>query len=271
MSAKITPIMFSVGVLGGVWARVCVNGLPIFKGRYIGPSSRSGDLNPYLKNGENELTIELRMIKHPEGHRLEDAVRVQLYEVLNMDAPENEVLKTRDVVLAQYPQILDASEREHKELPFFYRTTFDPGIEGLPDPPYLDAPTAEFGCEGTPELRDAVARFVGALASGDHDDFLDQMKLKFTHGERSMRGFEEKTAAHKRRVFHEYFLQFGPKPAPLDMGELHFEPLHDGKVAFVTRHDGGYAVSASCERSNEHAMETDLLLTRVGRGWSIFL
>jgi len=68
--------------------------------------------------------------------------------------------------------------------PLHHRQTFRIE-EPLPTPLYFHAEPASFGCEGTPDLRDAVQRIHGALERGDHEGFLDELSLRFECDERA--------------------------------------------------------------------------------------
>ena len=270
------PIMFAIRLKLHTWARVFVNDLPLYKGDLVGPDSVSGPLNKLLVPGENELTIELLKVRQCEDYMDKEAymnkvLEVEIYELLNPDEQsETAPIERRMIHEVHYPKMLDnADEARHRRVPFYYKKTFDPGID-LPAPPFMASPEEEFGCEGTDELIDEVRQIHQSLQKRDHDRFLELLELKFIHGERSLPEEVAQLAVEKRALFRRELLAYDPMPEPLDVGELHFEPRRNGQVALVTRKDGGFALMAQCQKDPKRRIKTDLLLTKREGRWRVF-
>lgn len=271
-----TPIFFSLRLKRDCWARVRLNDLPLYKGNYIGPDSISGPCNNLLVPGENELAVELLKINEVTEPYLDKELAVkdtfvfELYEVTNPKASDEAKLERRIVKDVRYPQMLDnAPDDRFKRVPFFYRDTFDPGVD-IATPPFVDAPRAAFDCDGNHELYEAVRRIHQTLEERDWDGFLDEIALKLRHGERALEGETAQTVASKRQTFKDELFPYDPRPLPLDLNELHFEPRRGGTVAFVTRKDGGYALSAPCAKDPKRQLRTDLLFTQNQGRWRVF-
>jgi hypothetical protein len=265
-----TPVFYSMLVQDKCWARAWLNGLPLYKSPFFGPDSRSGTINPFLVPGENEVGVEvLKTKKLMHSPEMPSAVKIELYEVLNLDEPEEAKLKRRIFAKAEWPDMKNEVAEPHRRLPLWYKASFDPGVPVV-RPPWLDAPRHDFDCAGTPELRDAVTRLHRAVEQNDADGFLHEISLKLEHYENSHPGIDHATRKAADDMFKNELFGYLPRVGPLDMGELHFEPLCGGRVAFVTRHDGGYALDAVCERDKKRRIEADLLLTVHKGRWQVF-
>ena len=71
--------------------------------------------------------------------------------------------------------------------------------------------------------------------------------------------------------WREELLAYEPAPGgPLDLSALHFESRRGGRVAFVTRHDEGYALDVVCEKDPKRRIRTDLLMVQHGGRWRVF-
>ena len=264
-----TPIFHSILVKDRTWARAYLNDLPIYRAG-VGPNSRSGPINDLLVPGENELTIELLHAPTPiHSPTLKGAVTFMVYESLNPHAPEGVKVERRDILEAVFPELWQSAPAERRRFPFFYRAFFDPGVEVQP-PPYLKSPQMTFGCDGTPELRAAVQRLHAAIADNDVDRFLGEIALKLDHYEQALEGEPNARASYKRELFRKELFHYRLKPEPLDLGALHFEPRAGGRVAHVTRADGGYAITAVAQDDPKRRLRTDLLFTQYAGEWRIF-
>jgi hypothetical protein len=267
-----TPIFHSVMLQEDTWARVYVNDVPLYKGAFVGPDARSGPVNYLLRSGDNEVSVELLKTKklHHAPH-LKDAFFFELYEVMNPDVPNPETarIERRTILEIRFPEMWEQAREEHRRYPFHMRATFDPGV-ALHEPLFFRAEPASFGCEGTDELRAAVARLHNLLEVRAYEAFLDELALKLREDELALAGVDLQRAQNKRQTFREDLFAYEPRPAPLAPETLHFEPRAGGRVAFVTRHDGGYALDAVCEKDPKRRLRTDLLMTRHQGRWQIF-
>jgi len=253
------------------WARVYLNDLLLYRSPYVGPDSRSGPANYLLVPGENELSIELLQTKKPlEGKHVQDALIVQLYTVNNLDAPETEALDRTVLVDLRFPQIWDAAPERFQRYPFYHRESFELELD-LPEPVFAVAPKAEFGCSGTPELREAVERIYRLIETGDYEGLLDELSLKFQCGEQAYPGEDAQRAGVKMQQWREELFAYEPRPVePLDLSLLHFEPRRGGSVADVTRHDDGYVIDAVCAKDPKRRIRTDLLMVQHQGRWRVF-
>ncbi|MEZ4438792.1 MAG: hypothetical protein R3B72_06865 [Polyangiaceae bacterium] len=270
-------VFFTTILAHETWARVHLNGLPLYKSPFVGPDSRSGPANYLLLPGTNEISVELLRIEKREEERIgdvdlrKDAIKVQLYGVNNPDAPEGTKLDRAMILDVEFPKVFDEETApEFQRYPFHYRTEFE--VEGVSRPLFADAPAAEFGCEGTPELHDAVRQIYGCLERGDYDGFLDELSLKFQCDEMALKGVSDApTAGDKKQMMRDDLFPYEPRPTePLDPSLLHFHPLRGGSVAHVTRFDDQFVLDIPCQKDPRRRIRTDLLLMQHEGRWRVF-
>lgn len=264
------PVFYSFLVQQKSWARAWLNGLPLYRTPGLGPDSRSGTVNHLLVPGKNAFRVEVLKTRPAQNApEMPDAVKLEFYEVLNPNAREQEKLDRRVLASAAWPQMKDALEPRHRRLPLSYAADLDVDVP-VAVPPWLDAPPQSFGCAGTLELQRAVTEVVQTFEEERATAFLDVIALKLEHYAAAHPGVEAVSVKAALRTFQDEFFAYRPRVRPLDFAELHFEPLCDGRVAHVTRNDGGYAIEAVCEADTKRRVEADLLLTmRQGR-WRVF-
>lgn len=253
------------------WARVYLNDVPVYRSPHVGPESRSGPVNHFLREGENEITVELlRTTRQPYLEHVDDAFVFELYEVTNLDAPEGTPLERRVRCDVRYPGFLDALLPEHRRLPTSYRANFH--IDSpLPRPAFFDAKPAEFDCAGLPEQRDAVRRIFDRLSAGDHEGFLEELSLRFDSDERAYPDEPNMRAGFRKQRWRDDIFPYDPRPdGPLDFAELHFEPRCGGRVAYVTRHDERHVLDVRCANDPKRRIRTDLLMMQDGGRWRVF-
>ncbi len=130
---------------------------------------------------------------------------------------------------------------------------------------YLDAPPAHFGPDGTPELREAVRRFHDTLVRADAESYLAETALKREELQRAYPGSPFLGDQYLRERFADRFSQ-GLRVDPLE--KLVFEPCADGRVAFVTRSDGGKPIVALSPDGG--GMDHDLWFTWHRGAWRLF-
>lgn len=267
------PIVFFFVLLGkGSWARVDLNGVPLYRHPYLGPHSRSGPANYLLKPGENVVEVELLKVGDPDPGYDEamDAFKFQLYLVNNPGDGEVERLDREVLLDLSYPKILDEAPEEHRHLPFYHRRTVQLDLP-LHEPLFVQAPTSEFGCEGTLELRQAVEQLYRYLETKDYDGLLTELSFKFACDEKAAEGEDAQRASTKMQRWREELFPYEPVPSePLDMSMIHFEACRDGQVAYVTRHDEGFPLDAVCEKDPLRRIRTDLLMVQHQGRWKVF-
>ena len=151
-------------------------------------------------------------------------------------------------------------------VPFRHDVPFE--VHGVDfTPAYVNAPKADFDHRGTPELREAVRQYHETIARGDTDGFMAQNAMKIEECDRAYEGHPAFSPGALRDPMAERF-QAGVEARPLVFEELHFESFLDGRVAYVTRLDGGTALAAASKNGDE--MENDLWLTQQGGLWRVF-
>lgn len=253
------------------WARVYVNDVPVYRAPHVGPDSRSGPLNHLLREGDNEVSVELlRAGRQPGVERVDDAFVFEIYSVNNLDAPETEKLDRTVLCDVRFPKILEDARPEFQREPLFAKQSFR--VEHpLPRPLYLDAPAAEFDCQGLPEQRAAVARIYDALERGDHEGFLEELSLRFDCDERAYPDEGDMRAGVRMQKWRDDLFPYDPRPeGPLDFSQLHFEPRCGGRVAYVTRHDERHVLDVPCRKDPKRRIRTDLLMIQHGGTWRVF-
>lgn len=253
------------------WARVYLNDVPVYRSPFMGPESRSGPVNHLLRQGENEITVELlRTSKQPGYEQTPDAFAFELYTVNNLDAPEGTALDRTLLSDVRYPKIFEDAPERFRRLPLFHRETFtiaDP----LPLPRFFEAPAAEFDCNGLPEQRQVVVDLHRRLAEGDSEGFLAELSLRFDCDERAYPGEARLGAGAKMQQWRDELFPYDLRPdGPLDLSKVHFEPRCGGRVAHVTRHDDRYVLEAACTRDPNRRLRSDLLMIQHGGRWRVF-
>jgi hypothetical protein len=151
-------------------------------------------------------------------------------------------------------------------LPFKYTLSFN-----IPDLPFrsafLDAEPQSFGPEGNRELHEAVMRFYYALIRSDAKGFLHEMRLKVDELQRAYPGSPMFDYNKLEGTFIKRFEQ-GLEVETIRLDELVFESCAGGRVAYVTRKDGGRPISAHAP--DGAGMIHDLWLTHYQGRWQIF-
>lgn len=165
-----------------------------------------------------------------------------------------------------YPVLLRELPRSPPPRPFTDTRRFRvDDIAG--QPPYWDSERASFGPEGTPELHSAVKSFHGAIARADTGAVMDAIDLKLQDLRRCYGEDPLITAPGARARFEEPFSQ-GMETDVLEPEALRYESCAGGRVAYVTREDGGFAIQGTSK--NGDRFMSDLWLTRRAGQWRIF-
>lgn len=206
--------------------------------------------NHLLVPGENALTLEI----------LEAPPHVTVIVEITIDNNhESPVLRI------DWPMMEEAVP-EARALPFTITARFTARGTSY-RPAYLDAPPSHFWPEGTPEQHEVVRDFHAVMARGDTSGFVEAVGLK---SEEYLRAYGGDPTCGKEAAREEAAEAFakGVEVRPLRMDDLVFEQRADGRVAYVTRRDGGKAVEAVAGDGQRFA--TDLWLTRHNGAWRIF-
>lgn len=173
---------------------------------------------------------------------------------------------TSPVFRLEWPKMWKDVPEALQIVPFRHDVPFE--VHGVDfTPAYLKAPEAEFDHRGTPELREAVRQYHESIAKSDLDGFMAQNALKIEESQRAYDGHAAFTAAALREPMTDRF-RSGIEARPLDFDELQFESFAGGRVAYVSRLDGGCALAAASR--NGDTMTTDLWLTQQGGLWRVF-
>lgn len=264
---KILPVLFAFRIRRGAVARITLNGLPVYKGVRAGPGFMTGTASHLVQPGENVIELEVHradLSGKPEGKA--DTVFFQLYTAENR--PGGLADKTVHFTLS-FPDAWQEKDERFRRLPYYHRQAFLMD-EDRPVPVQMRAAPQDFGCGGTPELREAVREIHAAIAENDCARFLEAVALRFEEGERLYPGERSFVAASRRRFFQEEVFLHRFEAAPFDPDALHYEPRAGGRVAHVTRADGGFAIDAHIAGMPEERFSFDPWLTFHRGAWRMF-
>jgi len=254
-----TPYYYIVRQMPGLALRLALNDVPFYRRAVSYNVASNGPVNHALIRGENTVLMEFFQ---DAVNPLSPNARIMLDFV---------VLREEDDVIVhetKWPALLDLHKPEDRKLPLVHRTHFTIDTE-IPKPLWADNPPEFFPPEGTDEQHEAVFQLHDAYRRQDVGAFLAATELKL--------------ADHKR--------YYGPTPgldpisaerdygaklrepwdvAPYKPEELVFERWQEGRVAYVTRKDGGYALQATHRTDPKQAWNANLYLTREAGKWRIF-
>lgn len=245
----------------GVALRVLVNDILLYRHSGRDNWTFSGPANHLFVPGENTLLVEL-FPTIPPAHAPKLRGPVEMRVMRDDDT---------DPVIAEYRfDWWDASQEP--PLPKAGGALFRP--EGdIPEPVWLKAPRARFGPEGTPELREAARKVHEAFARRDVDAYFEAHATRLREWQRA---YPESRAydPELQRSSLAASLRQDWEMAPFDPDALLFESQADGRVAFVTRADGGKALQATSAApgvaGSRKTMEADLYFTQVDGVWRVF-
>lgn len=282
---KRIPIQHTVVLTEGVFAQVFVNDLPLFKHVWTGPESQGGALNHLLVPGSNRVAFEIHRApppaaKAPAAAPASDAAQgparppyalgegqcmmFMLYTVADPDAQPVVV----DLLQRwSFPELWEGLPEDKRRLPFYHEVSFELDIP-VYERAFVNAPPASFGCRGTPELLQAVAEVLDAVAARDLDRFMNAVALESLEQERAFEGHAEALASGRRQLYEELF-RHPLSVAPLDPATLHFAPRAGGRVAHVTRHTGAPVLEAVLEDNPNRRMRANFLLTQHDGRWRV--
>ncbi|MFO0758402.1 MAG: hypothetical protein U0359_18060 [Byssovorax sp.] len=260
---SVVPYYFRFHQGTGVAVRAYLNDLLFYKGDGAESMTITSPCNHLLVPGENVFFLEVTEAPKPAfAPFVEGPVRFSLM----IDDDEDTVVHRAD-----WPELWKLLPSEERCLPTLYTSRFQ-ADEALPKPIYEGAPRAEFGPEGTPELREAVRRAFQAYASGDVERFLDEFGLRLADRQRFYPDIPELSLAQQRpKIAANLAEKWHMRPTDLEKFEdIVFEPRAGGRVCFVTRRGGGYAIEAVNASDPSSVFTTDLFLTQQAGVWRIF-
>lgn len=257
------PYYFRLHQGTGVAVRAYLNDLLFYKGKGAENMTVTSPCNHLLVPGENVFTLEIAAAPRPAiAPKVEGPVRFTL-----MVDDEDDTTVHR----VNWPELWEPLPVEQRVMPFVHVSRFQ-ADEALPAPIYADAPRVSFGKEGTPELREAVRRVSRAFAAGDTEAFLDENALKLAERQRAYPDIPDLAVGPQRgKIAAQLARKWDVRPSDLDgFSDLVFEQRADGRVAYVSRLDGGYAIEAVSADDPSVVFTTDLFLTQQDGVWKIF-
>ncbi len=258
-----TPYLLRMYQGTGVAVRALLDDLPFHRGDGQRNVTVSAPANHLLLPGENVLTLEIYKAPRPvEALALEGPVTFTLM-VQEGDTPI--------VHQVDWPSIYAEVPFEERTLPFVHSSRFLVD-DRLPHPIYRDSPPLRFDLQGLPEQRDAVRDFYRTFQERDVDAFLELNRYKI--GERQ-RFYPDNpaysVAAQRAQLVQDFGHEWHVRPLDqVNLEELMFESRAGGRVAYVTRADGGCAIEAVAADDSRGAFANDLFLTLRDGRWRVF-
>lgn len=245
----------------GVGARVLLNDLPIYKGFGQENITVTQFANHLLLPGDNTMTMDLFPAPRP-AHA--PSIEGPVVFTLRLDVEEGTILHR-----VRWPDdMFEMLPDDKRVLPFSHTTRFAVD-ERIVRPIYWDKPPVDFPLEGNPALHAAVAEYVAALQKADVDAFMEVNSLKLAERQRANGDRPELAAGEQRKKLVAYLSKTWIV-RPTSMEELVFENRAGGRVAYVTRADGGRAVEAVAADDPTETFAVDLFLTRHDGRWRVF-
>lgn len=260
---SVVPYYFRIHQGTGVAVRAYLNDLLFYKGTGSENMTVTSPGNHLLVPGENLFTLEVYPAPKPAIAPFnEGPVRFTLM----VDDEDDTVVHRVD-----WPELWKDMPAEERVLPTVHLSRFR-ADEALPKPIYDSSPRVEFGPEGTPELHEAVRRVFRAFAAGDTDAFIEENALKLAERQRAYPDIPELATSQQRsKIAAQLGEKWQMRPTDLERFEdLVFERRADGRVAHVSRRDGGYAIEAVNANDPTSIFSTDLFLTQQAGVWRIF-
>jgi hypothetical protein len=244
-----------------VTVRATLNDLPFYRGRGAESAALTGPANHLLLPGDNALTLE---VSAPPGGA--SSAPPQLSFALRIDDEADTLVHAVSAA-----DLWSELPPEQRKLPWKHVSRFHADTR-LGRPACADSPRARFNRDGTPEQKEAVREIYRAFESGDAQAFLRAIKLELEDRQRAYAGVPELSAARRReKIAARFAKKWKIRQIVLrNLKELSFESRLEGRVAFVTRRDGGAAIEAVAVGDASNRVEMDLLLMRKGSSWRVF-
>jgi len=252
-----TPYYYLIKHPPGFVANISVNDVTFYRRYSDYHQAPNGPFNHWMVEGVNVVHLVLVQETPKPGMDFKFSMEILRFED---DAP---------IFQMNFPQLLALHPPEEQALPVTHQTIFR-FDEISPRPIWMDAPEADFPPEGNAEQRAVVAALHDAKSRGDLDDFIKLTEIKRTALERFYGPNPEETEAALRATYAP-ILSEPWEVDPLDFNQLMFERRAGGRVAYVTRKDGGPALFAKHKTDPERTWEPTLYLTQVNGKWRIFL
>jgi hypothetical protein len=260
-AAEAPSYLVLVGHGTGVGARVLINDLPIFRGFGQENMTVTQAANHLLLPGDNTMTMELFPAPRP-AHA--PSIEGPVVFTLRLDVEEGTILHR-----VRWPDDMwEMLPDDERVLPFAHTSRFVVD-ERLGRPVYWDKPPVDFPLEGNPALHAAVTEFISALQKSDVDAFMDVNSLKLAERQRANHDRPELATGDQKKKLVAYFSKKWLM-RPTSMDDLVFENRAGGRVAYVTRKDGGRAVEAVAADDPTETFAVDLFLTRHEGRWRVF-
>ncbi|MEP7120266.1 MAG: hypothetical protein ABJE95_05110 [Byssovorax sp.] len=245
--------------------RATLGDLPFYRGRAGEPAALTGPANHLLVPGENVLTLAIEAPSVAAAAALLSAPP-HLSFVLRVDDDADTLVHSVSAaeLWAELPP-------EQRKAPWKHVSRFHADTR-LVRPACAESPRARFNRDGTPEQKEAVREIYRAFESGDAQLFLRAIKLELEERQRAYPGVAELSAPRRReKIAARFAKKWRIRPVDLrSLKELSFESRLEGRVAFVTRRDGGAAIEAVAAGDASNRVEMDLLLMRKGSAWRVF-
>jgi hypothetical protein len=245
--------------------RATLGDLPFYRGRGAESAALTGPANHLLVPGDNVLTLELDAPSGAVAAALAEAPPNLSFALRVDDEADTLVHAVSAVDLwAELPP-------EKRKLPWKHVSRFHADTR-LVRPTCAESPRARFTRDGTPEQKEAVREIYRAFESGDAQAFLRAIKAELDERQRAYPGVPELSAARRReKIAARFAKKWRIRPIDLrNLKELSFESRMEGRVAFVTRRDGGAAIEAVAVGDASNRVEMDLLLMKKGSAWRVF-
>ncbi|MBK8939871.1 MAG: hypothetical protein IPM79_20170 [Polyangiaceae bacterium] len=253
------PYYYVLRHMPGLALRLALNDVPFYRGVVTFNKATNGPVNHALVPGLNTVRMDLAAAPvNPDS----PSARV----VLDFDVLEQE--GDRLVHTVRYPQLLERHEPKQRKLPLTHVETFE--VEGdVPPPIWENSPREEFPESGTSEQLDCVFELWDAYKRQDIGAFLSATEVKLSDHQRYYGAAPELAPAEAARTYGAK-LREPWDVAPFEPHELSFERWADGRVAYVTRKDGGFALLATHKTDPGQRWRANLYLTKVDGRWRIF-
>ncbi|MEP7121894.1 MAG: hypothetical protein ABJE95_13320 [Byssovorax sp.] len=258
-----TPYLMRMYHGTGVAVRASLNDLPFYRGDGQKNVTVTAPANHLLLPGENVLTLEVYKAPRPA-----DALAIEgpVTFTLMVHEPATPVVHRID-----WPSVWADMPIEERSLPLVHSSRFL-ADDRLPHPVYWDSPPARFDLRGTPEQHEAVREVYRAFQQGDADRFLEINRFKLEERQRFYPDTPELSTGFQRQDLRaDLSREWHVRPLDqINLEELVFESRAGGRVAYVTRADGGSAIEAVAADDPRSTFATDLFLTLRDGRWRVF-
>jgi hypothetical protein len=252
-----TPYHYLVKHAPGLYARVLLNDVPLYRRTVDVHLTPSGPCRHLVVPGENSVRIELGAYGSttpPPGATFE-------FQVLR--GPEEAVCFAE-----RWPDYTSRYPEDERRLPMAHTRSFHCDDAG-PIPVWRDAPRGGHTAHDKAEQVRLVQEVRQAFVRKDVDAFLGAYSLKLEE-HRAFYGAVPELAPAVARERYAGLLALPWVVEPIEPEQLSLQSHADGRVALVTRMDGTAVLSARLPDDPTQEWEADLLLTRNEGRWRIY-